>query len=163
MQPASASRSEHTWNLKNSLNSKACHISSWNIKIERRWIVKKLIITPGYSFGLSNSMASCHMAKSPAGSCQDAVVQWVETEWNWCAHFINKNLFPMSSGMSERTNERSGACKRSVQAERASEASSASGGANDKRMAKYSMHLFLSHLTHCAPYSNYRPKRVTTK
>ena len=45
--------------------------------------------------------------------------QWVETAWNRRIQFMDKNLFPMSSGTrewaSERTNERSGARERSGQ------------------------------------------------
>ena len=54
-------------------------------------------------------------------SCCWVSAQWFETVWNRLIQFKDINLFPMSSGASERMNaadrahERSGACERSEQ------------------------------------------------
>ena len=85
--------------------------------------------------------------------------QWVETVWNRCVHIMDKNLFPMSSGVSEWASQRTNKCNGAREWRKQYGASSEEQANEwavyvnewaDKRMAQYSTRLFLHHLTHCA-------------
>ena len=80
----------------------------------------------------SSSGGDLHRALTPSprgGSEEVSAPQWFETEWNRRIHFIDKNSFPMSAGVSEWA----------VRAEDRTEA----------QMAQYSLRRFFRHSTLC--------------
>ena len=65
-----------------------------------------------YSIHLSIRLTFC-LRPTLLGGGGGGSALWVKRVWNRCIHFIDKNLFPISSGArewaSDRANERSGA------------------------------------------------------
>ena len=140
-----------------------------------KWENKKKRHKPNFQMKNSSRQLcyTCYSHSTPHRQCQwnRNGAQRVETVWNRRIQFVDKNLFPKSSGVSdwvgERANERSGAREWSkrvsehsgVQAQRSASKASSAEQANkwaaraneraEKRMARYSTRRFQIVSTHC--------------
>ena len=87
---------------------------------------------------------------------------WVEMIWNWRINFMDNNLFPMRSGVSEwaseHMNERSGARERSELCAASKWVSGASERANRSECPS-SLRVHFSHSTHCGKRKRRKKRR----
>ena len=131
------------------------HLSRWSSsQYFLFWMTRYVQV---YNIYLAVHMFQCQSVifepvfNSSLNARQSCSAQWLETIWNRRIHFIEKHLFPMSSGasewMSKQANkwvQQSAWAKQTVWSKQINER-----WANEQ-VAQYSTRLFPNHLAHCA-------------